>query len=268
MPTRTFAATSLLLALVACSSSTTPEVIVQNTDQASLKVSPAGVATLVFTDLETIRPDSLASGASGSSCISAFPLSVTSFKYTFNGCKSANGGSMTGTVTVTTSGTGTVVDTAVYDVTVTEATGTWHYTGTKITSINVAAKTATVAVPAGQSFTVAYVNPTDAAKNKTWAYVPNLQADWSSATATKFWGSYTFQQTLPLPAGDTLTATIPQATPLTWTSACTYPVSGVLNLSLPPASAEIRFDTSITESGVQSGCGIATINGYKLTLGQ
>ena len=250
MPTRTFTVTSLLLALVACSSSTSPEVVVQNTDQASLKVSPAGVATLVFTDLETIRPDSLASAASGSSCISVFPLSATSFKYTFNGCKSANGGTMTGTVTVT------------------ETTGTWHYAGTKITSINATAKTATVAVPAGQPFTVAYVNPTNTAKNKTWAYVPSLQADWSSATATKFWGSYTFQQTLPLPAGDTLTATIPQATPLTWTAACAFPVSGVLNLSLPPASAEIRFDTSITEPNVQIGCGIATINGYKLTLGQ
>ena len=268
MPTRTFTVTSLLLALVACSSSTSPEVVVQNTDQASLKVSPAGVATLVFTDLETIRPDSLASAASGSSCISVFPLSATSFKYTFNGCKSANGGTMTGTVTVTASGTGTVVNTAVYDVTVTETTGTWHYAGTKITSINATAKTATVAVPAGQPFTVAYVNPTNTAKNKTWAYVPSLQADWSSATATKFWGSYTFQQTLPLPAGDTLTATIPQATPLTWTAACAFPVSGVLNLSLPPASAEIRFDTSITEPNVQIGCGIATINGYKLTLGQ
>jgi hypothetical protein len=268
MSIRIYSATALMLSLVACSATSSPEVVVQNTDQASLKVSPAGVATIVFTDLETIRPDNLAAGASGSSCISVFPLSATSFKYTFNGCRSANGGTMTGTVTVTISGTGTVVNTAVYDVTVLETVGSWHYTGTKVTTTNATAKTATISVPAGQPFLVAYSNPANTTKNKTWAYVPNLQADWSSATATKFWGSYTFQQTLPLPVGDTLTASIPQATPLTWTSGCAFPIAGVLTLSLPPASAEIRFDTSITEPNVQKGCGIATINGYKLTLGQ
>ncbi len=266
MSIRTYSATALVLGLVACSGTTTPVVAVQNTDQASLKVSPAGVATIAFTDLETIRPDTLASGTSGSSCISVFPLSFSSFKYTFNGCRSANGGTMTGTVTVTTSGTTTVVNTAVYAVTVTDSTGSWHYTGTKLTTVNTAAKTASIAVPAGQPFGVAFTHATDATKNKTWAYVPSLQADWSSATATKFWGTYTFQQTLPL--GDTLTATIPQATPLTWTSACAFPISGVLNLSLPPASAEIRFDTSITDTSVQQGCGVATINGYRLMLGQ
>ena len=143
---------------------------------------------------------------------------------------------------------------------------TWNYTGTKVTTVNTTAKTASIVVPTGQPFSVAFTHATDTTKNKTWAYVPNLQADWSSANATKFWGTYTFQQTSPL--GDTLTATIPQLTPLTWASACTFPISGVLTLSLPPASAEIRFDTSITDTSVQQACGVATINGYKLTLGQ
>jgi hypothetical protein len=258
--------TALMLGLVACSSTSSPQVTVQNTDPASLKVSPAGVATIAFTDLETIRPDNLASVAVGGSCITVTPTSLTTFKYTFNGCRSASGGTMTGTVTVTTTGTSTIVDSAVYDLTVTDATGTWHYTGTKVTTITVSAKTATIGVPTGQPFTVAYQNAADASKNKAWTYAPSLQADWSNANAVKFWGSYTFQQTQP--AGDTLTATIAQATPLTWTTGCTFPSSGVLTLSLPPASAEIRFNTSITDPTMQLGCGVITINGYRLTLGQ
>lgn len=266
MSVRLYPATILMLGLVACGSSSTPEVTVQNTDPASLKVSPAGVATIVFTDLETIRPDNLSSGTSGSGCTTVTPLSASSFRYTFNQCLSANGGTLTGTVTVTASGTTTLVDTAVYDLTVTDATGTWHYSGTKVTTINTAAKTGSVAVPAGQPFTVTYTNATDANKNKAWSYTPELQADWSNASAMKLWGTYTFQQTQP--AGGTLTATIPQATPLTWTSGCTYPSAGVLTLSLPPASAEIRFNTSITDPSVQTGCGVITINGYRLVLGQ
>jgi hypothetical protein len=259
-------ATALMLGLAACSSTQSPQVTVQNTDPASLKVSPAGVATIAFTDLETIRPDNLASAASGGSCMTVAPTSLTTFKYTFNSCRSANGGLMSGTVTVTAAGTSTIVDSAVYDLTVTDATGTWHYTGTKVTTINGSAKTATISVPTGQPFTVAFQHATDATKNKAWIYTPSLQADWSNANAVKFWGSYTFQQTQP--AGDTLTATIAQATPLTWTTGCTFPSSGVLTLSLPPASAEIRFDTSITDSTMQLGCGVITINGYRLTLGQ
>ncbi|GLH72064.1 hypothetical protein GETHLI_05660 [Geothrix limicola] len=256
----------LMLGIVACSSTSSPEVTVQNTDPASLKVSPAGVATIVFTDLETIRPDNLSAGVSGSGCITVTPVNLTTFRYTFNGCRSANGGTLSGTVTVTAAGTTTLVDTAVYDLTVADSAGTWHYTGTKITTINTAAKTGSVAVPAGQPFSVTFQHATDASKNKSWSYTPNLQADWSNANAMKFWGTYSFQQTQP--AGDTLTATIAQATPLIWTSGCTYPTSGVLNLSLPPASAEIRFNTSITDPNIQTGCGVITINGYRLTLGQ
>lgn len=266
MSMRAYWATALMLGLVACSSSTSPQVEVQNTDPASLKVSPAGVATIVFTDLETIRPDNLASGTTGSGCISVTPLSLSSFKYTFNGCLAANGGTMAGTVTVTVSGTGSVVNTAVYDVTVTETTGTWHYTGTKVTTLNASAHTALITVPTGQPFTVAYQNTSDTTKNKAWAYTPNLQADWSNANAMKFWGTYSFQPTQP--AGNALTATIAASTPLTWTTGCGYPNAGVLMLSLPPASAEIRFNTSITESSVVPACGVITINGYRLKLGQ
>jgi hypothetical protein len=266
MSIRIPAATALMLGLVACSSTSSPQVTVQNTDPASLKVSPAGVATIAFTDLETIRPDNLASVAAGGSCMTVTPTSLTTFKYTFNSCRSANGGLMTGTVTVTATGTSTLVDSAVYDLTVTDATGTWHYTGTKVTTINASAKTATVGVPTGQPFTVTFSNATDATRNKAWTYTPNLQADWSDANAVKFWGNYTFQQTLP--AGDTLSATIAQPAPLTWTTGCTFPSSGVLSLSLPPASAEIRFNTSITDPTMQLGCGVITINGYRLTLGQ
>jgi len=266
MSIRTYAAMAVVFGLVGCSSTSTPQVTVQNTDSASLKASPAGVATISFTDLETIRPDNLASGGSGSGCITVTPINATSFKYTFNGCQSAIGGSMSGTVTVTISGTGTVVNTAVYDVTVTETTGTWHYTGTKVTTINSSAKTATITVPTGQPLLVAHQNTIDSTKNKTWAYTPNLQSDWSNANAVKFWGTYSFQQTQPV--GDTLTVTIPQATPLAWTTGCMFPTSGVLELSLPPASAEVRFNTSITDSSVQLGCGVITINGYRLVLGQ
>jgi len=266
MSIRTTTATALMLGLVACSSTTSPEVKVLNTDPASLKATPGGVATIVFTDLETIRPDNIAAATTGSSCITVTPLSVTSFRYTFNGCQSASGGALSGTVTVTTTGTGTVTYSSLYDVTVTETTGTWHYTGTKLTTVDSANNTATIAIPTGQPMTVAYVNTSDAAKNKTWAYSPNLHADWSNANAVKFWGGYSFQQTAP--AGNTISVTIAQATALTWVQTCAYPSSGVLTLSVPPASAEVRFNTSITDASVLQGCGVITLNGYRLVLGQ
>lgn len=266
MSRRFQAASALLLGLVACSSTSSPQVVVQNTDAASLKASPAGVATIVFTDLETIRPDSLAAGVSGSGCIVVAPIGLTGFRYTFSGCPSANGGTLTGTVAVTVTGTGPMVNTAVYDLTVTDSSGTWHYAGTKVTTLNPAAKTASITGLPGQTFTVTYQNGTDASKNRTWTYAPNLQADWSNANAVKFWGTYGFQQTLP--GGSLITVTIPQATPLTWAPGCAYPSSGVLELSLPPASAEIRFNSSITDASVATGCGVITINGYRLVLGQ
>jgi len=266
MSIRTYAASALMLSLVACTSSSEPKVTVQNTDSASLKASPAGVATTVFTDLETIRPDQIAAGTSGSGCISVAALTGSSFRYTFNGCQAANGGLLSGSVTVTTSGTGTVTYSAAFDVTVTEAVGTWHYIGTKVTTVNAAAKTATITVPADQPFTVSRVVTADPGKSKTWVYTTSLQADWSNAGAVKFWGTYAFQQTVP--AGDKLTVTIPQTTPLTWSPGCAYPTAGVLQLSLPPASAEVRFNTSITDPSVQLGCGVITLNGYRLVLGQ
>lgn len=265
MSIRIYATTALMLGLVACSSTSSEQVTVQNTDPASLKVSPAGVSTIVFTDLETIRPDNIASAGSSSGCITVAPVNATSFRYTFNGCQSAIGGTMSGTVTVTATGTGPIVNSAVYDVTVTDPAGSWHYAGTKVTTINPTAKTATITVPTGQPLIVTRQNTSDASKNKTWAYTPNLQADWSNANAVKFWGTYAFQQTQP--AGDTLTVTIAQATPLTWSPGCTYPTSGVMNLSLSPASAEVRFNTSITDPNVLQGCGVITINGYRLALG-
>lgn len=263
---RTSMATALMLGLVACSSTTSPEVKVLNTDSASLKASPGGVATIVFTDLETIRPDNMAAGTSGTSCITLTPLSATSFRYTFAGCQSANGGVLSGTVNVTTSGTGTVVYSSVYDLTVTETTGSWHYTGTKLTTVDSVNKTASIAIPTGQPLSVTYVNTLDAAKNRTWAYTPDVHADWSNASAVKFWGTYAFQQTAP--AGNTITVTIAQATALTWVPGCAYPSSGVLLLSVPPATAEVRFNTSITDATVVKGCGVITINGYRLVLGQ
>ncbi len=266
MSIRTTMATALMLGLVACSSTTTPEVKVQNTDSASLKSSPGGVATLVFTDLETIRPDNMAAVTSGTSCITVTPLSASSFRYTFAGCQSANGGVLTGTVNVTTSGAGTVVYGSVYDLTVTEATGTWHYTGTKLTTVDSVNHTASIAIPTGQPLTVTYVNTLDATKNKTWAYTPNVHADWSNANAVKFWGGYAFQQTAP--AGNTITVTIDQATALTWVQSCAYPISGILTLSVPPASAVVQFNTSISYPTIQQGCGVITINGYRLVLGQ
>lgn len=266
MSIRTCAAVAAMLGLAACSSSTTSEVQVQNTDAASLKASPAGVATTVFTDLESIRPDSIAAGSSSGACATVSVLSPSSFRYTFNGCPSANGGTMTGTVTVTASGTGTVVNSALFDVVVADAAGSWHYAGTKIVTVNASAKTATLAIPGGQPFTVTRQVAADASKNRTWTYTTSLQADWSDANAVKFWGTYAFHQAQP--AGDTVTVAIPQATPLTWSAGCSYPSAGVLNLSLPPASAEVRFNASITEPGVQPGCGVVTINGYRLALGQ
>ncbi|MBI1752807.1 MAG: hypothetical protein HY014_14575 [Acidobacteria bacterium] len=266
MSIRTCAAAAAVLGLAACTSSTTTEVQVQNTDAASLKASPAGVATTVFTDLESLRPDSIAAGSSSGGCVTVSTLSPSSFRYTFTGCLSANGGIMTGTVTVTASGTGTVVNNALFDVVVTDAIGAWHYAGTKIITVNTSAKTASLTMPEGQPFTVSRQVTADASKNKTWAYTTSLQADWSNANAVKFWGTYAFHQTQP--AGDTVTVAIPQTAPLVWSPGCAYPSSGVLSLSLPPAAAEVRFNASITDPGVSLGCGVLTINGYRLVLGQ
>jgi hypothetical protein len=266
MSIQPYLAVGLALGLLRCSPISSPRVTVKNTDAASLKVSPAGMATMAFTDLHVIRPDQLAYGFSNCQCVSTAVNSPTEFTFTFNGCPSARGGTMEGTVKVSASGTDAVVFTAVYDLTVLDQDGTWHYSGTQWTALHQPPQPATLTVPEDRPFKVAFEHATDATKSKTWSLTANMQVDLSELNGIRLWGSYAFQQTQPV--GDTVTASIDKATPVTWAAGCIYPNSGVLNLSLPPAYAEIRINTSIADPSVRIGCGVITINGYPLTLGQ
>lgn len=266
MSIQPYLAVGLALGLLGCSPIASPQVKVKNTDAASLKVSPAGMATLAFTDLQVIRPDQLAHSSSSCPCVSLAVNNLTEFMFTFDGCQSANGGQMSGTVKVSASRTDAVVFAAIYDLTVLDSDGTWHYSGTQWTTIRELPQPSSITVPEDHPFRVTFEHATDTTKSKAWSLTAAMQAKLSELNGVSLWGTYAFQQTQPV--GDTVTASIDEGTPATWAPGCIYPNSGVLKLSLPPAHAEIRINTSITDPSIRKGCGVITINGYPLTLGQ
>jgi hypothetical protein len=264
-----------ILGLAGCSG-TEGTASVTGTDPASLKIAPAGVATLVFMDLETVRPDLLVGAGSLPGCVTANTAGAVR-TYTFTACTAANGGTLTGTVAVTPlpapGNPGPYTET--YDLTVQGPAGaqpptqTWRYTGTQTFTV-----TYTGATPAGvalavapDGITAAYTDSANPANNRTYTFQGNLAADLSIANRVAVSGSYLFKRWVNQAVVETLTATLAAGDPLVWSQACSgYPASGTITLDLVSAaygtsSLQVAFDAA----GL--GCGVARIGGATLNLG-
>jgi hypothetical protein len=269
--------TLAMLALVACGG--TKGEVTTTSDPNTMRSAPAGTATLAFLDLQaTIRPDALPASivlppngeATGMSvATAALPACVTGVvagaktTFTFNNCKAASSGTLTGTVTVTMALVGaSTVYTELFDLTsAMDTTHSWHYTGTQV--ITITGSSATVTLPPGVPVVpiqATYTDTGNTANNKTYLFTPALTTSWSASPARyTLGGSYTFTRV----GAETIAVTIAPTDPLVWANGCDYPSSGTLNLAL---SSAITGSASTTAKFGPT-CGTMSIAGGTLTLG-
>ena len=244
-------------------------------DPVAMRAAPAGLATLAFLDLETsLRPDVLpvatalpaTGGATGMTAIGSLPSCVqvstvglvTTFSYSHG--TGAGSGDLSGTIQATLAlpSVGTTVYTQVFNLTsVLDATRSWHYQGTQ--TLTIIGATATVSVVPATAINVVYSDSGTPANSRTYVFTPDLNMSWAVPGRFLLNGSYGFVCT----GGDSITATIPVGSPLTWTLGCDYPSSGTLALAL---SGPVTGKAS-TSAVFGPGCGQMTISGGMITLG-
>ena len=250
-------------------------VTVNGTDPSAIRDAPAGLAILMFLDLEAIRPDQLlAAGASPPSCITVSstttPAGVTT-TYTASGCTAANTGILAGTLTVTgpvPGSGGAAVYTELFALTVTlrlpatasspATTQTWTYNGTQ--QITVRGTTATVSLPDASAPIQAGVDDSATGATRSYAFTPNNLsenlADPAHLALSGGWG-------LAGSNGDSVTCTITD--PFVWVTSgpgrCAYPVTGSLAVSLAGASGSAQTTASF------NGCGNLEVAGATLPIG-
>lgn len=266
-----------ILALISCGGRTS-SVVVTNDDPAAIRNAPGGVATLVFMDLETIRPDNLpfavpvspqpltfglAPAATLPGCVTSAIVGTTA-TYTFTGCKAANTGVLSGTATITVAPTvppaTTTVYTEVFNLTVAvDATKSWHYTGTQTITVNTATSNATLAVSANAPIQAVYTDTATPANNKTYAFSASLTSNWATAGHFTLAGGYAFVRS----GLENITVAIAPADPLTWTSSCDFPGSGTLSINL----VSTVNGTASTTAVFGPSCGQVSIGGGSITLG-
>jgi hypothetical protein len=268
------------LGLIACGG-TTGSTSVSGDNPAAIKAAPAGVSTLVFMDLELVRPDNLtgatelptgvtANGAlvpqdkvapafQSSPAVNS-PINPTTL--TFNNCTAANGGVMNGTIVVgwvVAGSTTTYTETFNLTVTTTTPAQTWVYAGQQV--IAVTGTTASVSVPGAIAATFTDNTVTPAAVKVYQFTIPApLAVDWTLPSHITLSGEYEIN----LPSVETVTVTLQPA--LIWDSAvpCNYPIGGTLTLDLVSAAT----GTDSTTVVFSSTCGAVTLAGVNFNLGQ
>lgn len=236
-----------ILGLAGCSAETSAT-FVQPTD-ASLKSAPGGVATFGFVDFAATFPGLL--GAAYPACCN-HAQSGQVLTLTFNGCTSAAGGTLTGTCTVTDTPSGALHDYVLDYGTLVNTFGpgvTWAYTGKLDATAGSAS--ATLRTEPGCKLTV--TDPANPANTKAWTFTADLAAAMAG-------GGYTLQGTFGFASGATDAVAVTITSPLVWTSAGGYPVSGACTVrDARPGGTE-----SIT---VTFASGTVTLNGATFTLG-
>jgi len=239
-----------ILGLAGCSAETSAT-FVQPTD-ASLKSAPGGVATFGFVDLAATFPGLF--GAAYPSCCDHVQNGNV-LTLTFNGCKSATGGTLAGTCTVTDTPAGSVhnyvVDFGTLVNTFSPAVS-WAYTG----KMDVAAGSASATLLTEPGCKLTVTDTARPALSKVWTFTADL-------TAAMAGGGYTLQGTFSFASGATDNVAVTITSPLTWTSAGGYPVSGAFTVR----DARTGQTTGTESIIVTFASGTVTINGATLTLG-
>jgi len=257
------------LGLISCGG-TSGSTSVNGADPTSIKAAPAGVSTLVFMDLELVRPDHLTGastlptgvtvGATPPAAGIAPQVLVANPTFTFTNCKAANGGTLNGTITVVESPAGTYTET--FNLTVTPTapvTGVWTYVGTQV--VVVSGTSATLSIADGAltaTYTDSTVTPT-LVKTYHISTPATLAVNWSNLHAISLSGSYQVAR-----VGITESVLVSLQPALVWDPAtCGYPLSGTLTLDL--TATGFTDHTTVTFTGT---CGVVTIGGVDLHLGQ
>jgi len=258
----------VVMGMVSCGG-TTGSATLSGDNPAAIKAAPAGVSTLVFMDLELVRPDVLAGDSPLPTGVSLSPppglvaqaASGTQFSpqipstrtYYFTNVKAADGGLINGTITVTLGPSYGET----FNLTVTTGTPgqSWAYTGTQ--SVTVTGTTATVTVNA----TAALTDTNIPANDKTWTVTTpsSLNVDWTTLSDVTLGGAYRLAS-----GPETITVTLQPS--LAWNSTvatCYYPFSGTMTLDL--VNGTLTDSTTVVFS---STCGQVTIGGVAFNLGQ
>lgn len=266
-----------LLTLAGCGGKDAKVVITGDNPEA-MRLSPVGSSTLIFMDLETIRPDALPAPialppqgealglapatAALPGCIQTTTLGRV-ITYTFNNCRAANTGTLSGTVvvTITTPTAGTNVYSQLFDLTATvDANKKWHYTGLQTITVNPASSSANLVVPAASPIRAAYTDALVPANNKTCNFTAALTMNWTSASRLVVNGTYGLTRTGGVL--ENVTVILAPNDPLTWTSGCDYPSAGTLAFTVASAAGEA------TTTGIfNATCGQVTLAGATLNLG-
>jgi len=261
-----------MFGLVACGNSGSSGV---NDSPTTIKTSPAGVATLNFLDLVNTVPPSALSGSGSSSPAAGKPeaamsalsgcittaTNLTTTTYTVAGCGSANGGTLSGTVTSVENPVGTYTET--FNLTSTIDTNhSWNYSGEVVVTIS--GKTATLSAPGTTPLLCTYKDATTPANDMAYTFLPMLDADWSTGNMALS-GSYSFNGTQGLVKGYVVSVNFPGTT-LTIPSGCSWPTSGSLTLGLNvPTNTGLNGSVTATFGPT---CGQLVLDGASLTLGQ
>jgi len=266
----------LTMGLIGCGGNS-GSTAVTGTGSTSVEVSPAGVATLSFMDLEAVRPDLLASASA--TLPSGITFNPGTSTYSFNG-SAANAGAFNGTISFTAA---SGVYTETFDLTTTKAvaatasnpnpTQTWVYSGTQVITVvaSGSSNTATFATPKGPITAVLTDTSTTPSTVKTYTFTPSsdpsqpLTETWTGVHPTQvtLGGSYAFKQlVLGQPVATLACAMNPS---LTWipASCAGYPNSGTLNISYTGLGV-ISETTGVTFG---PACGEVAFDGASITLG-
>ncbi len=168
-------------------------------------------------------------------CVTVSNVTASSVTWTYNNCTGPHGWTWNGAVVIswTKNPDGTVLVKHDHQNFVGTKDGkTWTINGIKDRLRNPATKI--VAISAEPGFTKAF---NDGTKSTVYAYTCALTADWSTAGQRKLYGTWAMTPA----AGDAVSATIAQATPLLWDKAanCCYAISGTLNLTKGTKTATI-----------------------------
>lgn len=240
-----------ILALLACA--TESKVATNSTDTESIKGSPAGISVFGFMDVMTTLPGLL--GGSYPACVTP-SVSGSTATLALAGCTSASGGTLSGSLTLQDSPSGSThsyVETFAPLTCKRSPTLQWVYTGSVTAGVNGTGGTLTTS----PGFKITVTDTATPANSKVWAFTCGLASTTSS-------GGFTLAGTFAVSsaAGDSVDIQIDPAVPLTWVKGGAYPVTG--KLVIQDSRAGVTGHETVT---AEFDHGTVTINGGVITLG-
>ena len=265
--------TLVLLGVIGCASGSSD---VTGTDPASLRLSPAGIASLQLMDLQAIRPDRLASG-NLPAWIDPPTSSGGTTTYTCNArAVAANAGAMSGHLDVVadvTTTPGSTIYTEKFFLDVTSTNQRWEYRGWQVVTVT----------PTGTGSAATFQADPDPANaltltlwdtvhntSKAYLFTPSLSqvatGPAGSPTSVTLSGTYKIAPVVATPTFLDITGTISPSVVWTPSTCATYPNQGTLNLTVHiPSDPTSPAGTATVTFG--PACSALSIDNSPITLG-